>query len=88
VDKIETQKVRTQVPEMRRVKRIHFIGIGGAGMSGIAEVLVNEGYEITGSDINSNPVTEHLKSLGATIFIGHDANNVKGASVVLISSAI
>jgi UDP-N-acetylmuramate--alanine ligase len=88
VDKIETQKVRTQVPEMRRVKRIHFIGIGGAGMSGIAEVLVNEGYEITGSDINSNPVTEHLKSLGATIFIGHDANNVKGASVVVISSAI
>ena len=88
MDKIETQKVRTQVPEMRRVKRIHFIGIGGAGMSGIAEVLVNEGYEITGSDINSNPVTEHLKSLGATIFIGHDANNVKGASVVVISSAI
>lgn len=81
-------QLRASVPEMRRVKRIHFIGIGGAGMSGIAEVLVNEGYEITGSDLNQNRVTEYLKSLGATIFIGHDANNVKGASVVVISSAI
>jgi UDP-N-acetylmuramate--alanine ligase len=88
VANVETLKIRASVPEMRRVKRIHFIGIGGAGMCGIAEVLVNEGYEITGSDLNSNPVTEHLKSLGATIFIGHDANNVKGASVVVVSSAI
>lgn len=82
------EKLRANVPEMRRVKRIHFIGIGGAGMSGIAEVLINEGYQITGSDIGKNRVTEYLSSLGATVFIGHDAANVKGASVVVVSSAI
>ncbi len=76
------------VPGMRRVKRIHFIGIGGAGMCGIAEVLGNEGYQITGSDLGQNSVTEHLASMGAVIFRGHDAANVKGASVVVVSSAI
>lgn len=83
-----TDKLRAYVPEMRRVKRIHFIGIGGAGMSGIAEVLLNEGYQITGSDLGSNRVTEYLTSLGARIFIGHEASQVKGASVVVVSSAI
>lgn len=81
-------KITKSIPEMRRVKRIHFIGIGGAGMCGIAEVLANEGYDISGSDLNNNRVTEHLSSIGIKIFIGHDAENVKGASVVVVSTAI
>ncbi|WP_146441195.1 UDP-N-acetylmuramate--L-alanine ligase [Vibrio kanaloae] len=81
-------QIRAMVPEMRRVKSIHFIGIGGAGMSGIAEVLLNEGYQITGSDIAQNLVTERLISKGATIYIGHQASNVADASVVVVSTAI
>lgn len=73
---------------MRRVERIHFVGIGGAGMGGIAEVLVNEGYKVSGSDISSNPVVERLARLGAQIYIGHSAENIQGASVVVVSSAI
>ncbi|WP_337841355.1 UDP-N-acetylmuramate--L-alanine ligase [Rheinheimera sp.] len=73
---------------MRRVERIHFVGIGGAGMGGIAEVLLNEGYKVSGSDISSNPVVERLTALGAQIFIGHAADNIQGASVVVVSSAI
>ena len=86
--KVELAKLRTMIPEMRRVRRIHFVGIGGAGMGGIAEVLANEGYQISGSDIASNRVTEHLASLGATIFIGHEASHVSGASVVVVSTDI
>lgn len=81
-------QLRTMVPEMKRVKHIHFVGIGGAGMGGIAEVLANEGYEISGSDIAENSVTQHLTTLGARIVIGHNAQNIIGASVVVISSAI
>ncbi|MBD1565234.1 UDP-N-acetylmuramate--L-alanine ligase [Vibrio sp. S12_S33] len=81
-------QIRAMVPEMRRVKCIHFVGIGGAGMSGIAEVLLNEGYQITGSDMTSNPVTERLESKGATIFFGHQASNIEQASVVVVSTAI
>lgn len=73
---------------MRRVERIHFVGIGGAGMGGIAEVLVNEGYNVSGSDIAPNAVTERLISLGASVQFGHAASNVEGASVVVVSSAI
>jgi len=80
--------LQCNIPEMRRVKRIHFVGIGGAGMGGIAEVLANEGYEISGSDIATNRVTERLAALKATIFIGHDAEQVEGASVVVVSTAI
>ncbi len=76
------------VPEMRRIKRIHFIGIGGAGMSGIAEVLLNSGYEITGSDLKASTVTERLQAMGMTIFIGHHESNVTGADVVVNSSAV
>ena len=76
------------VPEMRRVQRIHFVGIGGAGMAGIAEVLLNQGYQISGSDIAENANTERLRELGATIVLGHMANNIEGASVVVVSSAI
>lgn len=86
--KVELAKLRTMIPEMRRVRRIHFIGIGGAGMGGIAEVLANEGYQISGSDIANNAVTQRLNQLGATIFIGHEASHVAGASVVVVSTAI
>lgn len=77
-----------RIPEMRRVRCIHFVGIGGAGMGGIAEVLLNEGYQITGSDIGENQVVKRLTKLGAKIFIGHQASNVESASVIVVSTAI
>ncbi|MES2825826.1 MAG: UDP-N-acetylmuramate--L-alanine ligase [Pseudomonadota bacterium] len=77
-----------EVPEMRRIRRIHFIGIGGAGMSGIAEVLINQGYEISGSDIKASSVTERLQKKGAIVFIGHASANVVDADVVVNSSAV
>ncbi|GGB68832.1 UDP-N-acetylmuramate--L-alanine ligase [Shewanella inventionis] len=81
-------QLRSMIPEMRRIKRIHFVGIGGAGMGGIAEVLVNEGYQISGSDIAVNSVTERLHSLGAKIIIGHQAQSVENVDVVVVSTAI
>ena len=75
-------------PAMRRITRIHFVGIGGAGMGGIAEVLLNEGYQISGSDIGENAVVKRLTALGANIVIGHQSNNVDGASVIVVSTAI
>lgn len=77
-----------KVPEMRRVKYIHFVGIGGAGMGGIAEVLLNEGYKITGSDIGENQVVKRLRGLGAKITIGHHQDNVNDANVIVVSTAI
>jgi len=71
-----------------RIQRIHFVGIGGIGMSGIAEVLLNLGYRISGSDLKNSPTTQRLASLGATIFEGHSPQNVAGAEVVVISSAV
>ena len=71
-----------------KIQRIHFVGIGGIGMSGIAEVLLNLGYKISGSDLKSSAVTQRLASLGAQIFEGHTAANIKGADVVVTSSAI
>ncbi|WP_108126015.1 UDP-N-acetylmuramate--L-alanine ligase [Saccharospirillum mangrovi] len=76
------------IPEMRRIRRIHFIGIGGAGMCGIAEVLHNQGYAISGSDLKLSAVTKRLEDLGMTVFYGHDESNVSGADVVVVSSAI
>ncbi|MBQ4860811.1 UDP-N-acetylmuramate--L-alanine ligase [Pseudoalteromonas sp. MMG013] len=73
---------------MRRINTIHFIGIGGAGMGGIAEVLAFEGYRITGSDIANNAMTERLIKAGAEVFIGHHQSNVKDADVVVVSTAI
>ncbi|MCO7223991.1 UDP-N-acetylmuramate--L-alanine ligase [Pleionea sp. CnH1-48] len=73
---------------MRRIRRIHFVGIGGVGMSGIAEVLLNQGYDISGSDRQETPVTNRLSRLGADIVFGHAANNVLGADVVVVSTAI
>jgi UDP-N-acetylmuramate--alanine ligase len=71
-----------------RIQRIHFVGIGGIGMSGIAEIMLNLGYRISGSDLKRSTVTARLASLGATIFEGHIAENVAGADVVVTSSAI
>lgn len=76
------------VPEMRRIRRIHFIGIGGAGMSGIAEVLINQGYAISGSDLRESAVIDRLQAMGAEIFIGHQMTNVIGADVIVNSSAV
>ena len=70
------------------VNKIHFVGIGGTGMNGIAEVLVTLGYHVTGSDMADNEATQRLKGLGVEIFREHSAENVKGADVVVISSAI
>lgn len=81
-------KLRTFVPEMRRVRHIHFVGIGGAGMGGIAEVLANEGYQISGSDLAPNAVTQQLSALGVQIYFHHRPENVQDASVVVVSSAI
>ena len=71
-----------------KAQRIHFIGIGGIGMSGIAEILLNLGYPVSGSDLKRSAVTDRLASLGATIFEGHAAANVVGAAVVVVSSAV
>ncbi len=71
-----------------KIQRIHFVGIGGIGMSGIAEVLLNLGYKVSGSDLKSSSVTQRLASLGATTFEGHHAENIAGAEVVVTSSAI
>lgn len=85
----QTHKDRLHfVPEMRRIKTIHFVGIGGAGMCGIAEVLLNQGYRITGSDLKGSAVTQRLIGLGVTVFIGHSAENVASADVVVYSSAV
>lgn len=85
---IRPDKAHYHVPEMRRIKHIHFIGIGGAGMGGIAEVLLNEGYKVSGSDRQENAMTQRLVSRGAQVFIGHQASNVDKANVVVVSSAI
>ena len=70
------------------VNRIHFVGIGGTGMNGIAEVLVTLGYRVTGSDVAYNAATQRLEALGVTIFHEHDARNVIGADAVVVSTAI
>src|SRR5205823_6317036 len=71
-----------------KVKRIHFVGIGGSGMSGIAEVLLNLGYQVSGSDLAANAATERLAGLGAKVVLGHKADNVAAADAVVVSSAV
>jgi UDP-N-acetylmuramate--alanine ligase len=71
-----------------KVKRVHFVGIGGAGMSGIAEVLATQGYQVSGSDLAASAVTRRLQSLGAKIAIGHAGTNVVGADAVVVSTAV
>ncbi|WP_423202086.1 UDP-N-acetylmuramate--L-alanine ligase [Legionella fairfieldensis] len=75
-------------PRMGRVEQIHFVGIGGAGMCGIAEVLHNQGYRITGSDLSESRVIQRLKSLGIDVYIGHQVENIAGADVVVRSTAV
>ena len=75
-------------PLMGRIRRVHMVGIGGIGMSSIAEVLLRRGFEVTGSDLKKSDVTEHLEAAGAGIFEGHSAGNVEGADVVVYSSAV
>ncbi len=72
----------------RRIKQVHFVGIGGAGMGGIAEVMVNLGYKVCGSDMQSNAMTSKLSDLGATVFASHATENIQGADVVVMSSAV
>lgn len=71
-----------------KVKRLHFVGIGGSGMSGIAEVLLNQGYQVSGSDLAENAVTRRLQSLGARVFKGHDAEYAAGADAIVVSGAV
>ena len=71
-----------------KVKRLHFVGIGGSGMSGIAEVLLNQGYQVSGSDLAENAVTRRLQSLGAKVFKGHDAEYAAGADAIVVSGAV
>ena len=77
-----------QVPEMGRIRGVHFVGIGGTGMCGIAEVLLNQGYAVSGSDLKASSVTERLTGMGARVLIGHQAENITGADVVVVSSAV
>jgi UDP-N-acetylmuramate--alanine ligase len=72
----------------KRIQKIHFVGIGGVGMSGIAEVLLNQGFSVSGSDVRESPTTQRLASLGANIFQGHHAEHLKEVDVVVVSSAI
>src|SRR4051794_41539962 len=69
-------------------QHVHFVGIGGIGMSGIAEVLLNLGYEISGSDLKLSPITDRLASLGAQVYQGHAAKNIRGARALVVSSAV
>ena len=74
--------------KINKLGYIHFIGIGGIGMSGMAELLHNHGFEISGSDINESDRTEHLKSIGITIYKGHNKSNIKTADLIVYSSAV
>src|SRR5574340_58892 len=71
-----------------KVKHIHFVGIGGSGMNGIAEVLLNLGFQVSGSDISSNSVTKRLRKLGANVYLGHDGQNLASADAVVVSTAV
>lgn len=71
-----------------KIKHLHFVGIGGSGMSGIAEVLLNLGYKISGSDLSLSSTTDRLEKLGATIYVGHSADNLNGADAIVVSTAV
>ncbi|MDH3266064.1 MAG: UDP-N-acetylmuramate--L-alanine ligase, partial [Gammaproteobacteria bacterium] len=76
------------IKRMRRINCVHFVGIGGSGMSGIAEVMLSLGYKVQGSDLKANKQTRRLEQLGATVFIGHAATNIEHADAVVVSSAV
>jgi UDP-N-acetylmuramate--alanine ligase len=89
IDDTARTNVGTRISDrMRRINRIHLVGIGGSGMGGIAEVLLNLGYAVQGSDLRANSVTQRLARLGVTIFIGHSAEQLGEADVVVVSSAV
>ena len=77
-----------EAPSMRRIQRIHFVGIGGSGMSGIAEVLLNQGYQISGSDINQSPTVKRLQAAGVEVYLQHSKTNIEAADVIVKSSAV
>jgi UDP-N-acetylmuramate--alanine ligase len=79
---------RERITHLGSIKRLHFIGIGGIGMSGIAEILLEDGYEVSGSDVQDGPILAQLRGLGARVAIGHRASNVQGAQVVVFSTAV
>ena len=81
-------KAQYDIPTMRRIQNIHFIGIGGVGMCGIAEVLHNQGYQVSGSDIKSSSTTERLEKLGIKVYLGHLEQNVYDAHVIVVSTAV
>jgi hypothetical protein len=83
-ERVETNRVKM----FFKPQHLHFVGIGGIGMSGLAEVLLNLGYEITGSDLKLGPVTDRLTRLGARVTEGHEAGNVAGAKAIVVSSAV
>ncbi len=83
-----SSNMRIHAPMMGRIRHIHLVGIGGAGMGGIAEVLLNQGYQISGSDLHDNAMTQRLRNLGVQIMQGHDAEHIRNADVVVQSSAI
>src|SRR3989339_393334 len=72
----------------KKYQHVHFVGIGGAGMSGIAEVLLNLGYQVSGSDLSENAATRRMQELGAKVWRGHAAEHIAGADAVVISSAV
>ena len=76
------------IDRMRKITCIHLVGIGGVGMGGIAEVLINLGYRVQGSDLKESAVTRRLTQQGAHIYIGHQAENIEGADVLVVSTAI
>ncbi|WP_044105126.1 UDP-N-acetylmuramate--L-alanine ligase [secondary endosymbiont of Heteropsylla cubana] len=88
MDSKKLAKLKTFIPTMGGIKKIHFVGIGGAGMGGVAKVLADEGYQISGSDLAPNVVTKELISLGAKIYFNHHPGNILNASVVVLSSSI
>ena len=79
---------RRMIKTMRRIHSVHFVGIGGSGMSGIAEVMLSLGYAVQGSDLKPNKQTQRLEDQGATVFIGHAADNIRDADAVVVSSAV
>ena len=85
---IERRKQRLPIQMFTTIRRMHFVGIGGTGMNGIAEVFSNLGYEVSGSDIKSSSVTQRLTEQGITIHIGHARTNIHNADVVVVSTAI
>ena len=87
-DNVNMQSLPHVNSRMQRMRRIHFVGIGGAGMGGIAEVMHNLGYEVSGSDLQMNAMAQRLQGLGAKIYIGHAAENVSDCDVLVVSTAV